>query len=324
VRWQLRWRPGSKSFRRTNSVILLCGGLADVKLAPAIKGVRDANGKLAGSVEPLVSEKLQVLEAAHSYGAKLTDDAKIPCPPCGQFVGKNEFKEHVKAEQDRLKEIDAVFKARRAAVSSLIDILKSLKASVAKKELSGWIADQRVGPLKEHLAWLGELDAEALRQSASETELAAGEQHCQPLIAAANVAAQKAPPEIRELSDDRALADAAKAVFEANPLNAEIAQADKLVAFVSVRKEIRDKSKAAIDGISGDIGNMWKILHPDEPIEDVRLYLPDGDKAIDLALKFYGKEQDSPRLTLSRAIATAWDSAFSWRSQSGRQARSAP
>ena len=66
-----------------------------MKLAPAIKGVRDANGKLAGSVEPLVSEKLQVLEAAHACGAKLTDDAKIPCPACGQFVGKDEFKEHV-------------------------------------------------------------------------------------------------------------------------------------------------------------------------------------------------------------------------------------
>ena len=44
---------------------------------------------------------------------------------------------------------------------------------------------------------------------------------------------------------------------------------------------------------------MWKALHPGEPIEDVRLYLPEGDKAIDIALRFHGKDQDSPRLTLS-------------------------
>lgn len=44
---------------------------------------------------------------------------------------------------------------------------------------------------------------------------------------------------------------------------------------------------------------MWKILHPEEPIDEVRLYLPDGAKAIDIALKFHGKDQDSPRLTLS-------------------------
>ena len=44
---------------------------------------------------------------------------------------------------------------------------------------------------------------------------------------------------------------------------------------------------------------MWEALHPGEPIENVRLYLPDEDKAIDIALRFHGKDQDSPRLTLS-------------------------
>jgi AAA domain len=45
---------------------------------------------------------------------------------------------------------------------------------------------------------------------------------------------------------------------------------------------------------------MWSIFHPDKAIEDVRLYFPaDADKAIDVALKFYGIDQDSPRLTLS-------------------------
>jgi hypothetical protein len=45
---------------------------------------------------------------------------------------------------------------------------------------------------------------------------------------------------------------------------------------------------------------MWAVLHPGEPIEDVRLQVPeDTDKAIDLALRFYGKELESPRLTLS-------------------------
>src|SRR5277367_1641829 len=48
-----------------------------------------------------------------------------------------------------------------------------------------------------------------------------------------------------------------------------------------------------------DIGAMWKVLHPGEPIENVHLYMPDEDKAIDIALRFHGKDQDSPRLTLS-------------------------
>lgn len=278
--------------------------LADAKLVPAVKNVRDANGKLAGSVEPLVNEKLQVLEAAHAYGAKLKDEDEIPCPACGQSIAKDDFKSHVKAEQDRLKEIDAVFKARRAAMSSLIDVLKTLKTTAAKKELASWIADIKTGPLKDNLVWVEELDAEALRQSATEDELAAVEKHCPVVITASGEAGKDAPPEVKELADDKALAEAVNAAFDAKPLEAEIAKVENLVAFVSaaeecVRKEIREKSQAAVTDISGDIGAMWKILHPDEPIDKVRLYLPDDDKAIDIALRFHGKDQDSPRLTLS-------------------------
>jgi hypothetical protein len=55
-----------------------------------------------------------------------------------------------------------------------------------------------------------------------------------------------------------------------------------------------------IDDISADLKTMWAVLHPAKAIEDVRFYLPSGtDKAIDIALKFYGVAQESPRLTLS-------------------------
>jgi len=86
---------------------------------------------------------------------------------------------------------------------------------------------------------------------------------------------------------------------------AAVARAEALVGFVNllergVRDEIRLRSQTVIDEISTDIQGMWTILHPDEAIEEVRLYLPeDADKAIDIRLKFYGVEQDSPRLTLS-------------------------
>ena len=81
-----------------------------------------------------------------------------------------------------------VFKTRRAAVSSLIDVLKTLKATAAKKELASWIADIKTGPLKDNLVWLEELDAEPLRQSATEDKLAAIEKHCPAIITAAGEA----------------------------------------------------------------------------------------------------------------------------------------
>ncbi len=82
-------------------------------------------------------------------------------------------------------------------------------------------------------------------------------------------------------------------------------RARALISFLNlleqgVREEIRQQSKNVIGEISSDIQKMWAILHPGEAIAHVRLYLPsDADKAIDIGLKFYGIEQDSPRLTLS-------------------------
>ena len=77
-----------------------------------------------------------------------------------------------------------------------------------------------------------------------------------------------------------------------------------MIAFLNaveagIRSEIRERSDEVIHEISADIGDMWKALHPGELIENVRLYLPDEDKAIDIALRFHGKDQDLPRLTLS-------------------------
>ena len=118
------------------------------------------------------------------------------------------------------------------------------------------------------------------------------------------MSSQSAPPEVKHLSADKTLVEAAALVFEARKTAAEIATIEALIAFISAaeertRDEIRDQSGAVIKEISGDMGRMWELLHPGEPIEDVRLYLPENDKAIDIALKFHGMEQDSPRLTLS-------------------------
>lgn len=45
---------------------------------------------------------------------------------------------------------------------------------------------------------------------------------------------------------------------------------------------------------------FWMKIHPDEPIENVKLYLPDtSGTAIDISLQFFGVEQPSPRVTLS-------------------------
>ena len=279
--------------------------LADTALVNAVQDVRDANGKLAGCVEPLITEKLEVLEAADAYGAKLTGDGAVACPACGQSVEKERFKSHVKAEQSRLEEIVAVFNQRRDSIRALIDLLKLLKSALGKAELVSWTDELKAGgPLRETMLWVESFNPEILRQTATETELLAIETNWSPLITAAKEESKEGPPEVKELSDDKALTEAVQSVFEGASAAADIAKTERLIAFVctteeNVRTEIRVKSQAAVTEISGSMATMWKILHPDDPIDDIRLYLPDDDKAIDIALQFHGKEQDSPRLTLS-------------------------
>jgi hypothetical protein len=126
-----------------------------------------------------------------------------------------------------------------------------------------------------------------------------------PVIAAAQAASSDAPPGAQELSGDSRKIEAAKDLARAEELSAAVTQANTLVSFLKavergLRDEILERTEQVIGEISSDIEEMWGILHPNEAIENVGLYVPDhADKAVDIKLRFYGVEQDSPRLTLS-------------------------
>jgi hypothetical protein len=278
--------------------------LAELDFSGAVAAVRSANAQLADSVEPLITERLTVLQSAHALAAKLDDAGEMHCPACGKPVAASEFKAHVNAEQQRLGNIIAVFEERRRAVSTVIDRLKSLKATLGKPELEDWRAAVGATAFKTSPDWIEQCDPESYRRALHEEDLVAIETHGPTLVMAAAEASRDAPPDIADLSKDKAILDTAKSVFESHALAAEIERIEGLIAFISalaagVRAEIRERSEAVIAEISDDLGEMWKALHPGEPIENVRLYLPEEDKAIDIALRFHGKDQDSPRLTLS-------------------------
>ena len=94
-------------------------------------------------------------------------------------------------------------------------------------------------------------------------------------------------------------------MIASSDLKADIANSQTLISCLNsleheVREEIRQQSEKVIDSISEDLASMWATLHPGERIDNVRLSVPeDADKAIDVVLRFYGLDQDSPRLTLS-------------------------
>lgn len=283
---------------------LVLKSVAELDLKGQIAGVRAANSKLADAVEPLIVEKLEVLERTIVYVGKVGAIEEVKCPACGRAIALIDFKSHLEEEKERLRAITTDFNARKSAISTLCASIRSLQATLRKPEIKSW----RENIAKHHLAqfeYLDSLDVETLRSSCGEDELQKLERNIQPIIDAAIAATKIAPPDAKELSDAQKTVEAAIAVFEGTAFAVKVKRAETLEKFISsleqgVRDEIREQAETVIDDISSDVQDMWSILHPGEPIENVRLYLPDGsDKAIEIGLKFHGIDQDSPRLTLS-------------------------
>jgi energy-coupling factor transporter ATP-binding protein EcfA2 len=279
--------------------------VADIDAKAHVDAVRAASVKLAGAAEPLLREKLEVLQSSGGFVEKLRDEKEVQCPACGQLIPVETFQAHVKAERLRLQENDETFKTWKAAIGTLCDSVTSLKSNLGKGEVKFWRDDLTKGPLAGNFAHLDELNAEALRVSCGEEDLKGIEGKLLPLIDAAESASKAVPPNVQQFSTDTQTIEAVKAVIAAREQAAAVARAEALVSFINslergIRQEIRLRSERVIKEISEDIQVMWGILHPGEAIEDVRLALPkDADKAIDICLKFHGVEQDSPRLTLS-------------------------
>jgi len=277
----------------------------EIDLKSHVDAIREASAKLTVAVEPLIAERLQVLEAAGEFVKKLEYGKDVTCPACGRIIPVEAFQAHVKTEQERLQEIINTFNARKTSIGTLCDNVKSLKSSISKVDVKSWKEELSKGPLADNLTSLDHADTAALRTACGEKDLKEIEEKLVPLRNIAAVDSQDAPVDVQKLSTDKEIVIVGKAIITTIDLAASAARAEALISFINsleqgIREEIRLRSEAVIGEISQDMRDMWAILHPDEPIEDVRLYLPKNtDKAIDIGLKFFGVKQDSPRLTLS-------------------------
>lgn len=278
---------------------------ARLDLKGHVNEVRSTSAKLTSEAEPLLVERLDVLESAGAFVGKLGDEKEVECPACGRSLSVDAFQTHVKVERDRLKETISAFNSRKVAIGTMCDTVKSLKSNLGKPDVASWREELAKGPLAENFAYLDGIDAEAFRTSCGEGDLKALEDKLLPLVDAAASVSKDAPPEARQLSSDRLVVEVGKAVVAATEQAHAAERAEALVSFVTslehaIREEIRLRSLKVIEEISSDVQAMWATLHPGEAIEGVRLYVPrDADKAIDISLKFHGVEQESPRLTLS-------------------------
>lgn len=281
---------------------------AGLDLRKHVKAVRSTSLMLADKTEPPIAEKLEVLESAGVFADTLGKGKEVSCPACGRSIEIEAFRTHIDAEKKRLQEIIATFNARKTAIREMCDTIKSLKASLGKTDIKPWRDELAKGALAGNFTYLNELKVESILTSCVEEDLKNIEVNLFPLIDAAMETSEDAPPDVQQLATDKNAIEVGKAVVEHMDKADAAACAEILISFIctleqGVREEIRLQSQKVIGEISTDIRDMWEILHPGEAIENIHLYVPDDtNKAIDIALKFHGVEQDSPRLTLSEGF----------------------
>ncbi|MER9937134.1 hypothetical protein [Mesorhizobium sp. M0088] len=281
------------------------------RLQELILDTREVVAEIALFTEPLVKERLEILNAAARYSADISEEpVEVSCPACGSMIRPADFQAHVAAERDRLQNIDGLFRRRATAVSEVCDEVQRLRTLVTGSGLAKWRIAQS-GTLAEAFAYLNGLSVATLRTSCQEADLAAIDAEFGKVIAIATAAAATAPLDVQALIADKEIAETIDAVFAAEKTRVQVDRVEALIAYTNkleelVRDEIREQAERVFGAISTDIQGLWDILHPGQQITDVRLHVPgEADKAIDVALKFYGVDQESPRLTLSEGQRNA-------------------
>lgn len=296
---QVRGLDGSKKIYTALSEV------GRVSLEDDIKDIRDIASKFIDAADPLIQERLTILQAAEIFSTKLVGKTKVSCPACGQDITPEDFKSHVSKEKAKLQEIISIFTLHKTAITKLCDDITKIKNGLDKEELRLWKNNNVSKQHTEKFEWLSKLNIEALRESCTEEVLQQLEVNVLPLVKFVTKSAGDAPDDVSQLLDEKNMVEIAEEMLEAQILSDQIHKSQALIDLLyaieaGARKEIRECSEKIITDISEDIQRMWEVLHPDKKIENIKLYLPDDiDKAVDIHLKFYGIEQNSPRLTLS-------------------------
>lgn len=143
----------------------------ELDLKSHVDTIREANAKLTDAMEPLIGERLQILQDTAEFVKQLKDNENVKCPACGRIIPAEIFQAHVEAEQVRLQEIVKIFDAQKISIGTLCDNIKSLKSYLNKEEVSAWKDALLEGPLADNLTYLDEINAETLRASCKEKDL---------------------------------------------------------------------------------------------------------------------------------------------------------
>lgn len=285
---------------------LVMQSLNRIPIKTKLESVIKSQDELAKISENYIDHKIPILENTEKILESVEDLTKeIECPACGQHILGTEFKDHVCKELGELKKARDARKlavaekqAFTVALSNFISQYKSEKAFLEwlslpeNKGINSLFVKLTETSIEEPTnRWPTEL-IEKLKVVTNELcPMVAKEAMCE-------------APATTTIVSDLTFFRVCLKIPRFEQLESSLAKIDLLLStldssYNKIREEIAKITEQVLKEISHDIARIWSLIHPRQPIENVRLSPSEKDKAIEICLKFYGKEQSDPRLTLS-------------------------
>ncbi|MFC1977986.1 hypothetical protein ACFLWS_06980 [Chloroflexota bacterium] len=278
----------------------------DESLSDKIDAVTSTHERVLGRLDSFLDTRIEILQKAQGWLGKLDKwEGEMDCPACGRSIRVEDFGRHVHDELETMEEISLVRNSAKSAQAILKSALEKVQGLIADEALSSWLADEADSRLKEAMAGLSRLNLSTWQDEYPAGDITQVEELVPVILTHIKLILDTTPPSNKKLVDDLRVVEVSASIDEIFSLEIEVARIDHIrkclaLGEAAIRSSIKIKTEDTVSQISGDIQNLWSKLHPGEPIEDVRLYIPDDtDKAIDISLKFFGVTQPSPRLTLS-------------------------
>jgi len=262
--------------------------------------------EIKDKIDTLLDIRIGILEKSETYNENLEEGVvDIYCPACGSAIRRENFKRHVKDELSTLKNLCSARDQATEARNTLKDSISRMLVYANDRDFMNWLDQEPQHEFKESLLSLTKLNEKRWEDRfTSETQTILS--RLIPIInKSVEAEKEKTPASNINLLEDIATLEAINVIPELRNLENRVMISTKIINALNsstsaIRETIRTKTENVISQISHDIQYLWSILHPNELIEDIELYLPEeGDKSIDVGLKFYGIGQPSPRFTLS-------------------------
>jgi len=277
--------------------------LASNDIRSRIADARAAAATLAKSANEVVQRQLEVLKSAAAF--LKSDPGKVvsQCPACGAAISHDQMKAHLAIEMTKLEDAIKKSKHYNDCINLVVRAADRATGLCKSDEIRNWSAtlgDDRLPKIIDAAASLS-----VQRDGLSELHLETISNVIGAAVVAAASAAAFLPSPAKDLARAKERLLATRSLLSAEEAAERAKKGETLAIRINkletdLRQQIHDQTGAVIADISSDVQRMWRILHPGDLIEDVRLHIPDDtDKAIDISLKFHGKELESPRLTLS-------------------------